>query len=235
MLAFQKEWGNRRNQNAEDAIRHVITPEQEVSYWRDFCQTLLKGLGLLVDHKFLIDGLASIYSNSRSFECFEDVHPVLTDLKSRGYTLGLISNAFPSAKKIIKDLNLNDYFDYAILSFELPGKYVKPDPEIYKFAVEQVDIEIAKTLFVDDRWPFVKAAQEVGMSAYLIDRFTDQNQMLVTKSLVTKICSLYDLRDQILEQTKPLNQNGVFSYVKKRDRNNPDSIKNIPANSFATG
>jgi FMN phosphatase YigB (HAD superfamily) len=228
MLAFQKEWSNRRNQNAENAIKDVITPAQEINYWQDFFRSLLRRLGLLVDHNFLIDGLAGIYSNPRSFECFEDVHPVLADLKSRGYTLGLISNAFPSAVKIIEDLNLKDYFDYAILSFELPDKYVKPEPEIYKFAIEQVNIEITKTLFVDDRWPFVKAAQEVGMNAYLIERFTDQNQILVTKSLVTKIYSLYELRDQILEQTKPLNHNGVFSSVKKRDRNNSNPRKNMP-------
>jgi len=193
MAAFRAEWSNRE-------IKNVTNHSQETVYWQGFFQDLLKNLGLPHNHKFLIEQLADIYSNPDSFECFEDVHTVLPELQSEGYKLGLISNAFPLAVRIINDLKLRDYFEYkyTFLSFEIPDQYMKPEPEIYRYASKKANVEISHTLFVDDRRPFVKAALDVGMQAYLIERFSEENRQVVTKSLVPSVYDLYELRDQIL-------------------------------------
>ena len=152
------------------------------------------------------------------------------ELRSRGYRLGLISNAFPSAVRIIHDLQLRDYFEYkyTFLSFEIPDKYIKPEPEIYRYSSKKANVDIRRTLFVDDRWPFVKAALDVGMDAYLIERFSEENKQLVTKSLVPKIYDLYELRDRVLNGRKPAPS---LSDAKQSSENNPPM--NMPTSLFA--
>jgi HAD superfamily hydrolase (TIGR01509 family) len=225
MDAFRAQWSNRD-------IKAVTTHPQELVYWQGFFQDLFKSLYLFQNYRFLVEQFADLYSNPGSFECFEDVHTVLPELKSRGYKLGLISNAFPSAMRIIHDLNLRDYFKYkyTFLSYEIP--HVKPEPEIYRYASRKAKVEIDRALFVDDRWPFVKGALDVGMKAYLIERFSEENQKLATKSLVPRIYDLYELRDQVLGETKDKKHAPSFSNAKMGDGEGPSTRR--PAGLFAT-
>jgi FMN phosphatase YigB (HAD superfamily) len=223
MDAFRAEWSHHE-------IKNITTHSQELVYWKGFFYNLLKNLGLS-NRWSLIEDYANIYSNPASFECFEDVYTVLPEIKSRGYKLGLISNAFPSAVKIINDLKLRDYFEYkyTFLSFEIPDKYIKPEPEIYRYSSKKANVDIKRTLFVDDRWPFVKAALDVGMDAYLIERFSEENKQLVTKSLVPKIYDLYELRDRVLNGKKP---DLSLSDAKHGNESNPPM--NMPSSVFAS-
>jgi putative hydrolase of the HAD superfamily len=202
LIACQNEWKNRKGPADRDLIRSVITHEAEVQYWKDFFQALLKTLGVTSNREDLVKVLARIYSDSRSFECFEDVHLVLTEFKEKGYRLGLISNAFPSAAKLLDDLKLRAYFEHSILSFELQKKYLKPEREIYEYSVEKLGVEIGRTVLVDDRLGFVKAAIGLGMNAYLIERYPNQSNKPVTRSLVPRIKNLFDLRNEMLRNEK---------------------------------
>lgn len=196
MDAFLEEWSNRSKPLDRQLIKEVNTHDEELRYWNNFFVSLLPTLQVDSHDPELVEWLANTYSSSQSFECFEDVHTVLAQLKLLGYKLGLISNAFPSASRIMKDLDLSQYFDYTLLSFEF--EFVKPEPEIYHFAVEQLKVEVDKAVFVDDRAKFVNAAIQVGMNAYLIERFPNPNEKAVTKSLAPRINSLYDLRNNLL-------------------------------------
>ncbi len=230
MIAFQTEWGNRKSPLDTHLIKDVDTHEEEVSYWQGFFQPMLKSLGIPHKHKSLIEAIARTYADSDSFECFEDVHPVLNEL-SKSYKLGLISNAFPSAEKIIDDLGLRNYFTHISLSFQLPSKTIKPEPEIYTAAIKDVNVEIKNTLFVDDRWPFVKAAIELGMNAYLIERFYNRDQSLHTKSVVRTIHDLYELEREIWGETNDAKRTSTYSNKKKDDGDTRPRI--IPTSSFA--
>jgi len=226
MADFRAEWSNHE-------IKNVTTHAQELVYWRGFFYYLLKNLGL-PNSWSLIEEYTNTYSNPASFECFEDVHIVLPELQSRGYKLGLISNAFPSALRIIHDLKLREYFKYkyTFLSFEIPDKYIKPEPEIYRYSSKKANVNIGHTLFVDDRWSFVKAALEVGMQAYLIERFSEENKQLTTKSFVVpKIYDLYELRDKILRETNEKKPTALFPDVNRGNEGSPSTI--MPAGVFA--
>jgi glucose-1-phosphatase len=56
------------------------------------------------------------------------------------------------------------YFSGRILSFEV-GK-MKPDPEIFRFALDKAKVEPREALFVDDHLPNVAAATSVGIDAF---------------------------------------------------------------------
>jgi len=228
-IAFQKEWSKRRSPAYMHLIKGVSTHKKEIIYWESFFASLLTTLRADRNNLGFVKWLANIYSNSRAFDCFKDVHPVLAELKASRFKLGLISNAFPSADEIIKDLDIRQYFDYSLLSFE--SNYIKPEPEIYRFAVEKLEVEIQKTIFVDDHQGFVEAAGNLGMNAYLIERFSNQHPKLATESRPQKIYNLFQLRDTILGESGKTKRTSSHSNAKKGNEDKPLPI--MPANSFA--
>lgn len=196
MDAFLKEWSYRSKPLDKQIIKSVNTTEGEIQYWKGFFESLLPAFRIRSTQRELVEWLANTYSSSQSFECFEDVHTTLAELKLQGYKLGLISNAFPSANHIMKDLGLSQYFDYVLLSFE--HQFLKPEPEIYQFAIDQLKVDVKKAVLVDDRAKFVNAAIDFGMNAYLIERFPNPKEKIVTKPLAPKISDLYDLQIKLL-------------------------------------
>lgn len=203
LTVFHNEWSKRRKPLDEALIRSVTSPEDEIEYWKNFFNTLLADLQVpAVEQKRLAEICAKIYSDPDSFECFEDTCEVLREIKAEGLKLGIISNAFPSAKAIIHRLDLGKYFDYVLLSYDI--EYIKPDPQIYQFAVNNINVDIDKCVYVDDRWHLVKAALKLGMGAYLIDRISLVKKELKTKSLVPKISNLNELRDLIFKHKQYL-------------------------------
>jgi HAD superfamily hydrolase (TIGR01549 family) len=168
--AEMAEW----NATPAEKINWVKQDYQELNFWRQFYGPVLSRIGHPRPTKNLMNWLATIPADPGSFEFFEDVEETLELLKQQGMILGIISNAFPSAKSVIEKLGLERWFTYIILSYEhdmLP----KPHPQIYKHAIKQTKVKPEYTssiLFIDDRPHFVEGATRpgVGMSAFLIDR-----------------------------------------------------------------
>lgn len=98
---------------------------------------------------------------------YPEVHSVLKLLKP-GHKLGLISNAFPSLEELLDLLDLSGYFDSLVIS-ALVG-VSKPDARIFQIALEDLGVEAKDSLFVDDMEENVLAAEELGFTAFLIDR-----------------------------------------------------------------
>jgi len=88
LTAFQSEWNKRQKPLDKELIKSVISPKDEVLYWNNFFVSLLTNLDIHTDREAIAKNLAIIHSDAHSFECFDDVHSVLTDLKTRGLKLG---------------------------------------------------------------------------------------------------------------------------------------------------
>src|SRR5262245_61891815 len=58
-----------------------------------------------------------------------------------------------------------DRFDGLVLSCETG--FVKPEPEIYRRAIEVADVEASRAVFFDDVEPFVEAAKREGLHAFV--------------------------------------------------------------------
>ncbi len=81
------------------------------------------------------------------------------------YKTGVISNAWQDMRDYVQANGFADAFDTLIISAELG--VMKPEPKIFRFAVEQLDIKIPEAVFVDDT-PFnVDAACALGMRGIL--------------------------------------------------------------------
>jgi len=77
--------------------------------------------------------------------------------------VGLISNAWSGLRAFIASQKFEDVFDEMIISAEVG--VVKPDPRIYRLALEKLGAQPEESVFVDDVLANVEAARSIGMSA----------------------------------------------------------------------
>ena len=93
---------------------------------------------------------------------------VLGELCARGYSLGVVSNSDGSVASLLQGAGLAQYLG-VIVDSSLVG-VEKPDPAIFRFALEALESHPARTLYVGDI-PSVdhRAAQRAGMGFALLD------------------------------------------------------------------
>jgi len=94
---------------------------------------------------------------------FANLTQMLEELKSSNILLGMITNGYGQFQMDnIKALGIEKYFDVILVS-EWEG-IKKPDPQIFKWALEQLNVSPNQSLFVGDHPDNdVKAAQNVGI------------------------------------------------------------------------
>lgn len=73
-------------------------------------------------------------------------------------------------------LTMNDYFEYAYLSFEV--KALKPDPLFFHRMIAHSGMNPAQTLFIDDSEKNIEAARKLGFQVYLAGPKEDFTPML---------------------------------------------------------
>ncbi len=95
-------------------------------------------------------------------------------LRARFQT-GLISNAWLELRDQLEShWQIDDAFDDLVISAEVG--LMKPDPAIYKLALERLNVEADQAVFVDDFTQNIAAAADVGMHAV---HFTDPEQAVM--------------------------------------------------------
>ncbi len=91
---------------------------------------------------------------------YPKVPKVLNEYKLIGYDLFILSNAPVSFGKHIRSLPEMKYFKDAIFSADI--KMVKPNKDIFEYAIKTFKINPAESLFIDDRSDNVKMALSCG-------------------------------------------------------------------------
>ncbi|MGH2620086.1 MAG: HAD family hydrolase [Anaerolineales bacterium] len=93
------------------------------------------------------------------------------------YRTGLISNAWREIRKDIEvEWRIADAFDKLIISAEVG--LAKPDPRIYRLALEGLDVEPAQAIFVDDFTENIEAASALGMHTVHFENRTQAQQQV---------------------------------------------------------
>ena len=147
----------------EKYIKRFIELDQRGYVWKDKVYQLLVEEFQITDitwEELLQDYLVEFKNHCVSFP---NLIPTLEKLKSRDIRLGMITNGRGQFQlDNIKGLGIEKYFDTILIS-EWEG-IKKPDPEIFKRALKQLDVSAHQSIFVGDH-PIndVKAAQSVGM------------------------------------------------------------------------
>ena len=93
---------------------------------------------------------------------------VLADLKAGRSRMALLSNAGPDFGSYLRRGRVGDFFAACYVSGELG--LIKPQPEIYRHALDGLGVSAAEAIFIDDREANVRGAQALGITGHL---FTD--------------------------------------------------------------
>ena len=115
----------------------------------------------------------TVYDNwIRNLPPIEGMAELVKDLKKAGihvYLLSNISRYFSSHKEANPVL-----FEFEDWVFSAEVGLVKPDPAIFRHAVEKFGVVPEETLFVDDNAKNLEGAASVGLSTYLFDGNADR-------------------------------------------------------------
>ncbi len=90
----------------------------------------------------------------------------MKDLRRAGLRTSILSNLPRVLGDTLRSRNgFLDHFDQVTFSYELG--VIKPEPEIYSYAVQGLGIDPSEALFLDDRPENVDGAREAGLHAEL--------------------------------------------------------------------
>ena len=92
---------------------------------------------------------------------------LLESLRTQGIKTGLVANSWPEPARLLRqdvdEAGLGELLDVVVFSEDVG--VMKPQPEIFLHALEQLDVEPADAMFVGDRLDTdVQAAASVGMT-----------------------------------------------------------------------
>ena len=98
---------------------------------------------------------------------------LLQTLREKGLKVGLITNTFSDERDMILASPLYPLFDAAIISYE--QGISKPDPEIYRRAMQALNVTPQECLYVGDGGSHeLQAARSLGMQAIQCTWFRDR-------------------------------------------------------------
>lgn len=150
-----------------------VQDSDEMRFWVEYDERVLEELGLEAPHDGWVDHLSQSFAKTvmdeEAWAEYPDAKPLLSSLSQRDMTVGLISNATDLARRVMRRLDLERYFDPIVISSEVGAR--KPSREIFDIALERADVSPSRSLFIGDK-PGVDivGAGSTGMNAILIDR-----------------------------------------------------------------
>jgi putative hydrolase of the HAD superfamily len=85
---------------------------------------------------------------------------------AKSHHLGCLSNTNPIHWPIMRDdFGLGRYFEVSFISYEIG--LLKPDEDIYRYVIDQLQIQPARIMYFDDNPLNIDAAAACGITSYL--------------------------------------------------------------------
>jgi dihydrofolate synthase/folylpolyglutamate synthase len=156
-LQFAKAWAAKKN------FSH------RRSEWSELVRQTFAGLTTAPPSEKLVDAIYEHFATAAAWRIFDDVEDCLRELKRRGLKLGIISNWDERLRPLLRNLNLDHYFDSIVISG--PGGIQKPEAGIFQTAAEELKIEPAGILHIgDSASEDIAGARAAGLHALLLSR-----------------------------------------------------------------
>jgi putative hydrolase of the HAD superfamily len=103
------------------------------------------------------------------WQVYAEVHDVLSEIRSRSLRMGIVSNWPSTLEATLEAAGLRQYFEVVVASGVVG--YAKPRPEIFRFALQQLEASPDQALFVGDNVVLdIEGPTAIGMPSVLIDR-----------------------------------------------------------------
>ena len=142
----------------------------EAHVWRGYFETLFARSGVPADRMEQVgEALVRIHREEHLWTWVEPgTGEALEALRDAGYRLAVISNADGRIEELLQSRGLREHFEFVIDSHVVGVE--KPDPRIFRAAVERMAMGAEECLYVGDLYPVdVLGAQGAGLQAVLLD------------------------------------------------------------------
>jgi putative hydrolase of the HAD superfamily len=153
---------------AVDGLQKHPDFRHDEEIWIAFTERIIRGMGGSSDraHELAVE-MTRAREHAENFDLFDDVMPVLAELRQHGLKLGLVSNT----GRDVDDFLAHHSLDVdAALSSRVHGK-VKPHPTIFLAVLEQLEVAPADAAMVGDSLEDdLEGARALGMRAFPVDR-----------------------------------------------------------------
>ena len=153
---------------AVEGLRKHPDFRHDEEIWVAFTERIIRGMG--GDSARAYDAAVEMtraWEHAYNFDLYDDVPPVLDELRSRGLKLGIVSNTGRDVHEFLAHHNLS--VD-AALSSRVHGK-VKPHPTIFQAVLDGLEVEAKRAAMVGDSpEDDLEGARGLGMRAFLVDR-----------------------------------------------------------------
>ena len=156
--AFRQLWSETAYERNTGVIRTI---EANIEY-------ICRKLGVSVDNiKIRLATKIRYDFVANTMRARQNAIDVLSYLQSQGLKIGLISNCPPEIPLIWKDTPFAPFFDIAVFSCVVGVQ--KPDPRIYKLAIERLVTKPEACLYIGDGDEYeLTGAAQIGMHPVLI-------------------------------------------------------------------
>jgi putative hydrolase of the HAD superfamily len=99
---------------------------------------------------------------------YDDTIPFLKQIRVRGIKTAIISNCTEHTRRLLTKLGIDVLVDALVLSCEVGA--AKPDAEIFRYALDQLDVAADAAVFVDDQADYCAGAVALGIPTAQIIR-----------------------------------------------------------------
>jgi HAD superfamily hydrolase (TIGR01549 family) len=113
--------------------------------------------------------LTDLLDQTMAWRAYAEAPQVLADLKTAGYTIGILSDWGTSLPRILEATGLRPYADFLVVS-AIEG-VAKPRPAFFQRALDRAGVLPDQALMVGDNpYADIQGAAGVGIAGVLIDR-----------------------------------------------------------------
>ena len=134
---------------------------------RNYFDALSKRLGWELTEREKDVLARDMTENDARYDFYDDARSALEYVAGK-YTVGLLSDAMPSIKRVFMNAGFMDLIDDAVISCEIGA--TKPDKRMYEAILFKLEAEPGECVFIDDRTGNVEGAIACGMKGIQLDR-----------------------------------------------------------------
>ena len=156
-------------QQTAQAPLSVLSQEAQSDFFAHYEQLVLRGAGYEVDLQTASAVWLTVRKQEYGFALYDDVLPVLNNLRSQGFVIGVVTNMSRPGDDVASSMGFRGSVDFTLSSMDVGAS--KPDPKMFQAALNQAGVPPEQAVHVGDQIETdIDGAKGVGINPVLIDR-----------------------------------------------------------------